>query len=323
MKSESDALCQKIYSLLSEIIKEYSADGLLLSGGIDSSLIASIQKPKYAFTVTLEDFGSDIKYSEEIASRFCLHHIKVKTKYQDVLKIEEKIIELFQTFDPIFIRNTSVIYAGVQSAACLGLSSLLTGDGGDELFAGYNYLKRYHTDLVKLDVELKRLWEIMHFPSETIGSYLKVKINSPFLHKKFVNFAKSLSTSLKIGKYDNKTWGKYPLRLCLSKTKYMEKYSWREKEAQEEGSGFSRIENYFNTNISDTEFILKSKKIKEEGVTIRNKEHLFYYTTFRKYFPSPRDSTPDANIRCPDCHGQYTWSGKFCRLCGAFPVTPI
>ncbi|MDX1373165.1 MAG: asparagine synthase-related protein [Nitrososphaeraceae archaeon] len=311
-----------MYSLLNKIIKGYSAEGLLLSGGLDSSIIASIQKPKYAFTVNLENFGSDIKYSEEVADRFCSHHIKVKVKYQDLIRIEQKIIESFETFDPIFIRNSSVIYAGIHSAAGLGVSSLLTGDGGDELFAGYNYLKRYHNDLEKLDLELKRLWEIMHFPSQTIGSYFKIKVNSPYLDSEFLEFAKSMNVNLKIGKYHNKLWGKFPLRLCFSNVEKMEKHAWREKEAQEEGSGFNRIEEYFNQNIDNNELISKTKKIEQEGVKIRNKEHLFYYIRFRKHYPVPNILNPNFNLRCPDCHGPFTWSGKFCRLCGAFPVTP-
>lgn len=318
----STEICTEMYSLLNKIIKRYSAEGLLLSGGLDSSIIASIQKPKYAFTVTLENFGSDIKYSEEIAERFCSNHIKVKIKYHDLISIEEKIIESFETFDPIFIRNSSVIYAAIQSAADLGVSSLLTGDGGDELFAGYNYLKRYYKDPEKLDLELKRLWDIMHFPSQTIGSYFNIKVYSPYLDSEFLEFAKSMNVTLKIGEYNNKTWGKFPLRLCLSKIEKMEKHSWREKEAQEEGSGFNRIEEYFDKNIDNNEFISKTRNIEQEGVKIRNKEHLFYYASFRKHYPSPNLLNPNFKLRCPDCHGAFTWSGRFCRLCGAFPVTP-
>ena len=91
--------------------------------------------------------------------------------------------------------------------------------------------------------------------------------------------------------------------LCLSKIENMEKHSWREKEAQEEGSGFYQVENYFKTFIKDSEFNSESKKIKDEGVRIRDKEHLFYYKTFRKFYSPPFEKSRDVNRRCPE------WSG--------------
>jgi asparagine synthase (glutamine-hydrolysing) len=83
------------------------------------------------------------------------------------------------------------------------------------------------------------------------------------------------------------------------------------------------MEDYFKKKISNSEFASKCKEIEKENVRIRTKEHLFYYTTFSKYFPPPIEKNPVANKRCPDCHGSFPSSGKFCRLCGAFPVTPI
>jgi asparagine synthase (glutamine-hydrolysing) len=166
LSTTEDKICIKLYSLLREIIRDISSEGLLLSGGVDSSIIASIQKPKFAFTVSLEGKGSDLIYASQIAEKYGSKHIQVKIAYEELTIIEEKIIQLFETFDPIFVRNSSVIFAGIQKASQLGISTLLTGDGGDELFAGYNYLKRYYDDPKKLDIELKRLWEIMHFPSK-------------------------------------------------------------------------------------------------------------------------------------------------------------
>jgi len=158
--------CNKLYFMLKEIITKEKARGLLLSGGLDSSIIASFQKPEYTFTVTLDGSNaSDSEYARLIANQYGSNHITIKIKTMELLKIEEKIIELFRTFDPIFIRNSSVIFAAVQKANELGVDTLLTGDGGDELFAGYNYLKRYFNDTQKLEEEVKRLWDIMHFPS--------------------------------------------------------------------------------------------------------------------------------------------------------------
>lgn len=322
MSTDDDKICIKLYSLLREIIKDIPSEGLLLSGGVDSSIIASVQKPKYAFTVSLEGKGSDLIYASQIAQKYGSKHIQVKIVYEELTKIEEKIIQLFETFDPIFVRNSSVIFAGIQKASEFGISTLLTGDGGDELFAGYNYLKRYYNDPKKLDMELKRLWNIMHFPSKKIGSYFKINVETPFLDERFIGFAKSLDVYSKVNEYNGKVWGKYILRKCLDKYSLMKTHSWREKEAQEEGSGFSSIGEYFDQVFNDEEFASESKGIKEkDNVKIRGKEHLFYYNTFRKYYAAPKESK--CNRRCPECTGCFEWSGKFCRLCGAYPVDPV
>ena len=319
--------CDKLYFMLKEIITKEKARGLLLSGGLDSSIIASFQKPEYTFTVALDGSNaSDSEYARLIANQYGSNHITIKIKTMELLKVEEKIIELFRTFDPIFIRNSSVIFAAVQKANELGVDTLLTGDGGDELFAGYNYLKRYFNDTQKLEEEVKRLWDIMHFPSVTIGNFFNVKITSPYLNEKFMKFAKSIDISMKIGQYQNRLWGKFILRKCFEKWQHQEKPAWREKEAQEEGSGFSKIINYFeNQFITNKEYLEEIKRIKEiESVKIRNKEHLFYYLTYRKYFLPPRSQKGLMEGRiCPDCKGSFKWRGKFCRLCGAYPVNPI
>ncbi len=327
LSSYEASYCNKLYFMLKEIITKEKASGLLLSGGLDSSIIASFQKPEYTFTVTLDGSNaSDSEYAQVIANQFGAKHITIKITTDELLKIEEKIIELFRTFDPIFIRNASVIFAAVQKAKELGVENLLTGDGGDELFAGYNYLKRYFNDIKKLEEEVKRLVDIMHFPSITIGNFFNVKITSPYLDETFIKFAKSIDISLKIGQRKNKVWGKFILRKCFEKWQHLENTAWREKEAQEEGSGFSKIINYFeNQFLANKEFLDQIKSIKEmENVNIRNKEHLFYYKTYRKYYPPPKSQIGVREQRiCPDCNGSFRWTGQFCRLCGAFPVNPI
>lgn len=325
--SHKNSYCNDLFFLLKDIIIKEKAQGLLLSGGLDSSIIASFQKPEYTFTVILDgSHASDYKYAKLMAKKCGSTHITIRIKTLELLQIEERIIELFRTFDPIFIRNSSVIFAGAQKANEMGVRTLLTGDGGDELFAGYNYLKRYYKDMRKLEDEVKRLWDIMHFPSETIGKFFDIKIISPYLDAKFMKFAKSIDISMKIGLYQDKLWGKLILRRCFEKWHHQEKHAWRIKEAQEEGSGFSRITDYLENQIFTNEkFLDEIKRIKMfEQVKIRSKEHLFYYLTYRKYFPPPRlqKNFVEQN-RCPDCNCIFIWGGKFCRICGAYPVNPI
>ncbi|MGE0242773.1 MAG: asparagine synthase C-terminal domain-containing protein [Nitrososphaeraceae archaeon] len=323
--NHNNSICNEIYYMLKEIITRENADGLLLSGGLDSSIIASFQKPKYTFTVSLEGYGSDQNYAKLIAEKYGSKHIQVIIEKNKLLKIEEKIVNLFKTFDPIFIRNSSVIFAAVEKAREINISSILTGDGSDELFAGYNYLKRYYNSKEELELTLKKLWESMHFPSQKIGNFFNVRVFSPYLDENFLTFAKSINVSMKIGYYQNKIWGKFILRKCFENWEHLEQIAWREKEAQEEGSGFSNIRNYFDQIISDNEYSNHIFTISNhDNVIIRNKEHLFYYLLYRKYFSSPKDDITINDKRiCPHCNCSFIWNGHFCRVCGAFPVNPI
>jgi len=310
---------------LKKIINRENADGLLLSGGLDSSIIASLQKPKYTFTVSLDSHGSDQNYAKLIAEKYGSKHIEVIINKYKLLKIEEKIVNLFKTFDPIFIRNSSVIFAAVEKASESNISTLFTGDGSDELFAGYNYLKRYYNSKKDLELILKKLWEGMHFPSKKIGSFFNVRVFSPYLDENFLTLAKSINISMKIGYHQNKIWGKYILRKCFDNWEHLEQIAWREKEAQEEGSGISNIRKYFEEVIPNNEYSNQiSSILNHDNVIIRNKEHLFYYLLYRKFFSSPKeDNNRKDNRICPYCNCGFIWNGNFCRVCGAFPVNPI
>ena len=77
------------------------------------------------------------------------------------------------------------MYMAIKSIKDLGENSLITGDGSDELFAGYNFFLNKSPE--ELEKEQERIWNTMHFPSHVIGENLGVKIESPFLNDKVVN----------------------------------------------------------------------------------------------------------------------------------------
>jgi asparagine synthase (glutamine-hydrolysing) len=59
-----------------------------------------------------------------------------------------------------------------------------------------------------------------------------------------------------------------------------------------------------------------------EGVSIRNKEHLYYYLLYRRRFPPPGVEYKGSEPRCPNCLCQFKWKGRYCRTCGSYPVLP-
>jgi asparagine synthase (glutamine-hydrolysing) len=240
-------------------------------------------------------------------------------------ELVEQVIQIFRTFDPIEIRNSAVALAGIEWAKSDGYSSVMTGDGGDELFAGYNYFSRYYSDMQRFDSELRRLWQIMHFSSRKLGEYTGIEVKTPFLDEKFASFAKLISVNDKVGEHDGKKWGKFILRKCFEPA--LGSLVWRPKLAQEQGAATDRYQQYIEEMIDNLTFTNKKRIAQEqESVRIRSKEHLHYYAIFRSYFPPPKEEEEEDHTcrsRCSDCRGCIAPDARFCRKCGAFPVVSL
>jgi asparagine synthase (glutamine-hydrolysing) len=317
--------CQQLIQLLTESVERNHADALLLSGGLDSSILASILRPEYSLSVGFGPAAPDLAYARQVAERYCKHHVEIVFGPNKMAELVEQVIQVLRTFDPIEIRNSAVALAGIEWAKSDGYSSIMTGDGSDELFAGYNYLSRYYTDRQKFDLELRRLWKIMHFSSRILGEYAGIEVKTPFLDETFASFAKKINVNEKVGTHDGKKWGKFVLRRCFEPA--LGPVVWRSKLAQEQGATTDRYERYIEEMIDDLTFANKKRIAEEqERVRIRSKEHLHYYAIFRSYFPPPKEEgIDDENCisRCSDCCGCVAPVTRFCRKCGAFPVVPL
>jgi asparagine synthase (glutamine-hydrolysing) len=312
--------CEQLVRLLSESVERNRADALLLSGGLDSSILASLLHPEYSVAAGFGTDAPDLAHARQVAGKYSKKHVEAIFDHSKMAGLVEQIIQIFKTFDPIEIRNSAVALAGIERAKGDGHSTIMTGDGGDELFAGYNYLSRYYSDMQKLDSELHRLWQVMHFSSEKLGERVGVKVKTPFLDGQFASFAKSMNTSEKVGEHDGKKLGKFILRRCFEAT--LGDLVWRPKLAQEQGAATDKYQRYIGEMIDDLTFANKVKIAKEQdGVVIRSKEHLHYYAIFRSYFSPPKEE--DCESRCPECSGCMAQDGRFCRTCGAFPVAPV
>ncbi|HKU49901.1 MAG TPA: asparagine synthase-related protein [Nitrososphaera sp.] len=314
--------CKELAQMLEASVRRNGCDALLLSGGLDSSILASIARPGYCVTCSYDNQDSpDAPFAQQVAEKFCSRkHVKIIFSSERMLDLVEQAVQLFETFDPIEIRNSVVALAGIEQANADGYGAVMTGDGGDELFAGYNYLSRYFSDPAKLDEEMRRLWKVMHFSSQKIGEHFGVKIMAPYLDSEFMQYAQSLGRELLVGEYQGKKWGKFLLRSCYESAIGAE-IAWRPKLAQEQGAGTDGFQSYLNDRIDDLTFANRSATAKREGVILRSKEHLHYYALFRSYFAPPMER--DCDYRCPGCQGCMEPGGRFCRTCGAFPVAPI
>jgi asparagine synthase (glutamine-hydrolysing) len=313
------SICQELVRKLGHSIEQNHADALLLSGGLDSSILASIVHPSYSVTSALGPNAPDLTFAKQVAEKYCEKHAEVIFNNERMLELVEMVVRILKTFDPIEIRNSTVALAGIVQAKADGYSAIMTGDGGDELFAGYNYLARYYSDPEKLDRELRRLWRIMHFSSQSLGENVGIEVKAPYLDPEFMSYAMSLGMDARVGEHDGNKCGKFVLRQCFE-SELGKELAWRPKLAQEQGAATDKFGDYIDGKIDDGTFSNKTKTAMAEGVKLRSKEHLHYYALFRSYFAPPGED--DCESRCPDCRGCIETDRRYCRICGAFPVRP-
>ena len=313
---EGYEVCNKLRTSLKGSMDSYA---ILLSGGLDSSILALLNdKLEVAITIAYND-APDLDYAKSIANRKGIKHVINRLDDSKALEYAKEIVRIMHTFDPMEVRNSIVIYASMLDAKEQGYRSIITGDGADELFAGYNYLLKYDYD--RLKQELERLMSIMHFSSFEIGKELKVRVNAPYLDDDIINIAKSIPIELKVNEYNGVRYGKWILRICFKELLGYD-IAFRSKMAMEQGSGLSRLNILLENKVDDLYYAKAVKECKKEGVRIRSKEHLYYYNIFKQLYGIPKE-VYDSNYRCPDCLASVKPNARFCNTCGAFPIKPM
>ena len=311
---------EELYEVLENAILSCKSKTIALSGGLDSSIIAYFlrQSNCRGIAVTAQDFlGTDLTYCQLASKELNIPLEIINASTAKILEAVEETIKILKIFNDIEIRNSVVMYLVLSALKEKGESSIISGDGADELFAGYSFfLKKNEKDLQQ---DLERIWKIMHFPSKKIGDALGITVETPFLQEDVVELAKKIPVSLKVNTEGGQKYGKWILRKTFEE-KLPKNIIWREKSAMQDGAGTAGLYQFFESITSDEAFSSKTKKIKEDdNVSIRTKESLYYYEVYRKYFDPPY-KLHSSDSTCPYCQNEVEIEAKFCRMCGTFPI---
>ena len=311
-------ISKKLYETLKESCESCKSNSIAISGGLDSTIIAYFLKERKPNTVAIiaKDFvASDLTYCQRVSKEFNIPLTINQVSTTDILNATEETIKILRNFNDIEIRNNVVMYLSIKWAKEQNSSGIITGDGADELFAGYSFLVNKSEE--ELEKEIQRVCSVMHFPTQEIGKALGIVVESPFLDKKIIELAKTIPSNLKVRDEKTKRHGKWILRKTFEKNIPMQ-IAWREKSPMQEGSGTAGLSNLFDSVINDQLFSEKRKKIQDaDGVTIRTKESMYYYEIYRKLY---QVSSKKQDLRsCPYCNFNVE-NSKFCRMCGAFPI---
>jgi len=284
-----NALAEELVELMKVSVKENIAEAVLLSGGLDSSVVACLAS-KYskseptAIVVALEE-GTDIHYSRLVAETFGL---ELKVKIFDIEAAIESIpgvVKALNTYNPMLIRFGVAMYAALSYAKELDFSAVMTGDGGDELFFGYRHLfTREQKEIEKrMEDKIRRIKEKEPLVSETLGNLLGIDVKQPFLDTRVIEFASKIPFELKVRKTktngEEGIIGKWILRKAFENLLPGE-IIWRRKEETDISRGTDKLSRIVSSRMSDEEFEQISKS---KAVRITSREEAYYYKMMRSF----------------------------------------
>jgi len=260
--------------------------GVFLSGGLDSSLIAALARahkdPLDSFAVGTED-SEDIPRARQVAEHLgSRHHERIYT-LDEALAILPEVIYYLESFDCALVRSAIPNYL-LAKLAREHVTVALSGEGADELFAGYAYLKNIEPH--SLSEELLYITRALHNTNlqrcDRMSMAHGLEVRVPFLDIDLVSYAFQMDTELKL--HDDEQTEKWILRR-VAQPLLPHDIVWRKKAKFAIGSGLSdTLGRYAEQKISDEEFA--RERVAAEGVELRSKEELLYYRIFRQQYPA-------------------------------------
>ena len=306
---------ERLVEVLQRTVDKSDFDSIALSGGLDSTILAHLGSSKnpLALCVAAEGFDApDLEYSTLCAKSFDLRLEMLRPSLVELASAAEKTVDILGNFNDIEIRNATVMYVLLENAKKLGKRKVMTGDGADELFAGYKFMVKLNPE--RLQEELERVYSVMHFTSQVIAEKIGISLISPFLDEDVIKVAKSIGPEYKVRDENGVRYGKWILRKAFE-AKIPHSIVWRVKAAMQDGAGTAGLGGYFDGLIDDDKFFTQRDEVRQkDGIILRGKESMYYYMAFRK------NHALETGGKCPYCHGHIQEGSKFCRMCGAYPV---
>jgi len=278
--------------------------GVLLSGGLDSSVTSAIAK-KYAqkriesgdtadawwpqlhsFSVGL-DGSPDLAAAQLVADHIGTVHHEIKFTIQEGLDAIKDVVYNLETYDITTIRASTPMYLMARVIKSMGIKMVLSGEGADELFGGYLYFHKAPNDKEFHDETVRKLSKLHMYDCLRANKSLAawgIEGRVPFLDKEFMDVAMRINPKDKL--INGERMEKWVVRKAFEGM-LPESVAWRQKEQFSDGVGYSWIDTLkevVNEEISDEQ--LANAKFRFPLQTPTSKEEFYYRSIFEEHFPS-------------------------------------
>lgn len=278
--------------------------GVLLSGGLDSSIISAVAK-KYAskrienegrteawwpqlhsFAVGLKG-APDLAAARKVAEHIGTVHHEIHYTVQEGLDAIRDVIYYIETYDVTTVRASTPMYLLARVIKSMGIKMVLSGEGADEVFGGYLYFHKapdaraFHEETVRKIGKLY-LYDCLR-ANKSLAAW-GVEGRVPFLDKEFLDVAMRLNPAAKMA--PGKTIEKKILREAFEDMLPRE-VVWRQKEQFSDGVGYNWIDSLkaiATSQVSDQQMASAARRFPVNPP--RNKEEYFYRSIFEEHFPS-------------------------------------
>ncbi len=260
--------------------------GVFLSGGLDSSIIAALMKQQvselHSFSVGLPH-SPDLKAARLVAEHLGTVHHEYVYSEAEMQAVLSDVIYYLESYDPALVRSAIPCYI-VSRLASEHVKVVLSGEGADELFAGYSYFAEYD-DPMALHQESTAILRGLHnlnlqrVDRMTMAHSLEGRV--PFLDVDFIELCMRIDPQLKL--YSSERTEKWLLRKAFEDLLPQE-IVWRDKMEFAQGCASSGVlESHAEAAISQQALA----EANSQGLPVSTQEELFYYRIFEKHFPHP------------------------------------
>ena len=278
--------------------------GVLLSGGLDSSVISAVAK-KYAsrrvesngkqeawwpqlhsFAVGLKG-APDLAKAREVADHIGTVHHEINYTIQEGLDAVRDVIYFIETYDVTTVRASTPMYLLARVIKSMGIKMVLSGEGADEVFGGYLYFHKAPDARAFHEETLRKLSKLYLYDCLRANKSLAawgVEGRVPFLDKEFLDVAMRLNPAAKM--CPGKTIEKKIVREAFQDM-LPAGVAWRQKEQFSDGVGYSWIDTLkavTSQAVSDEQMAHAAERFPVN--TPMNKEEYYYRSIFEEYFPS-------------------------------------
>ena len=268
----------------------------LLSGGIDSSVIAALAaeavRKKLGANARLKTFAlgvgesQDIQNARLVAQHLDTDHHEFIVGLDELLAVMPEVIYYLESFDPSLVRSSASNFLISRYASQEGVQVLLSGEGGDEVFCGYIYLKEFPSEEL-----FARQMECISFLERNASLRLdrmnqcnSVKVVAPLISGELLNYSLAIPPEYKQKPEGGDKIEKWIFRQAFA-DRLPEQVVWRLKQEFSQGSGSANVlPQHFDSVISDNELA----ETQAQFPMVRSKEELYYFRIFTEHFGSGR-----------------------------------